>query len=190
MNTKYVGMATAYAIQYNLTSNDNKAEFLKVWDMVKLIEKDKRVAEVKLMKKASETIKLNSARREYGKLLTMCTHYAMLPDRYVNLHFITYENLSRVLGLVNRVKNHYKADMDKLIKLATVYEANMSSYRYNNNLDIRCKMLAEKLPALVKATKVTEEQALTYLDTVDISVKRAMLARLMADLAIEEELVA
>ena len=175
-------MASAYAIQYAYQSNDNKAEFLKVWDMVKAIPKESRVAEVKLMKKASETIKLNSARREYGKLLTMCTNYALLPDRHINLSSISYENLTRVLGLVNRVVKHYKGDMTKLEKLSTIYEVGMSGYRYNNNVENRCKELAEALPAIIKLKPVTTEDALLYLDTVDITVKTAMLDRLLADL--------
>lgn len=190
MNTKYIELASAYAIQYNYQSNDNKAEFTKVWDMVKTIPKPERVAELKLMKKASETIKLNSARREYGKLLTMCTNYAMLPDRYVSMSNVSFENLTRVLGLVNRVNKHYEGDMTKLEGISKVYEYGMSGYRYNNGLEAKCKALAEALPAIIDTKAITEEQALLYLDKVSITTKRAMLARLMADLHIEEEVAA
>ena len=183
-------LATAYSIQYNLNSNDNKQQFLSVWEVVKSIHKDSRVEEVKLMKQvAKEAIKLDSARREYNKLLSNIEAYALLPDRYINLSAISYENLVRVLKLVVRVTKYYDGDMTKIDTLSPVWESGMSSYRYNNALEEVCKKLNEALPAIV-VTKVTVESALLYLDGLDLTVKRAMLERLLADFHMTEEEVA
>ena len=183
MNTKYITLAQAYALNYSAQSTDNKTQFTNIWDVIKTIPKESRVAEVKLMKKASEdTIKLNSARREYKKLLTAVENYALLPDRHVNLMKVTFENLNRVLSLVGRVKKHYDGDMTKLGELTTVYKSDMSAYRYNNDYEKMCRKLADALPAKVELKMVSTEDALLYADTLDVTVKTALLERLLSDL--------
>lgn len=178
---KYVGLVTQYAIRYNLNSSDNKVEFFAMWDVVKVIPKEQRVEEVKLMKTAATAhIKLNSARREYNKLLTSVQAYALLPDRYINLTAISFENLSKTLRLVSRIAKHYDGDMTKLSIISAIWEHGMSAYRYNNVLEDKLLRVSEQCPALT-THKVTTEQALVYLDGVDIVVKQAMLERLLHD---------
>ncbi len=183
MNKLYITLAQTYAMSYSKHSTDNKAQFQGVWDTLKAIPKEERVAEVKLMKKASEsTINLDSARREYKKLLTMGENYAMLPDRHINLFKVTFENLKRALGLVNRVVKHYDGDMTKLVALSEVYKGDMSAHRYNNEYEKACKKLNEALPAKIELKAVTTEDALLYADTLGVAVKTALLERLLADL--------
>ncbi len=183
MNKAYITLASAFALSYSKHSTDNKAQFQAVWDTIKVIPKESRVEEVKLMKKASEsTIKLDSARREYKKVLTMAEQFAMLPDRHINLTRVTFDNLKRVLSLVNRVEKHYEGDMTKLVELTTVYKVDRSPHNYNNDYEKVCKKLNDALPAIVVQKAVTTEDALLYADTLGVAVKTALFERLLADL--------
>ena len=176
-------MASAYSLAYGLQSADNKSQFMGIWDVVKAIPKASRVAEIKLMKKASEeTIKLNSARREYKSLLTAVENYAQLPDRHINLTMVSYENLRRAIGLVSRVVKHYDGDMTKLTKLSEVYKSGRSAHNYNNEYEDACKKLAEQLPAVVDAKVYTPEEVLLYADKLDVTAKTALFERLLHDL--------
>jgi len=185
-NTEYVTIAQAFEANYKVHSESNKEQFLAVWEVAKRFEKKERVAQLGLMKKASEKIELNSARREYKALLTMAEEYASLPPMMVNLVAITFDNLSRVLRLVKRMNKHYEGDMNKLQPIA-IYEAGMSDFRYNNLLTEKCQRVSEKYPTITKAHVVTVEEALVYADTLNVTAKRALLERLMADLGIEVE---
>lgn len=183
MDKRYITLAQKFAINYSVHSTDNKAQFTDAWNIVKLFPKESRVAEVKLMKKASEaTIKLNSARREYKQLLTMVENYATLPERHYNLTKGTFENLSRVMKLVVRLNKHYEGDMSKLAPLGEVYTSDMSAHRYNNEYEKAVKKLLEAYPAIVTAKDMTVEQALVQADTMTIEVKTALLERLLTDL--------
>lgn len=182
-NVKYLRTAQLFEENYKAHSDDNKGQFKTVWDMVKTIDKDARVKEVKAMKKASETIELNSARREYKGVLNMTEQYALLPDRYVNLTAITYENLTRVLKLVARVVKYYEGDIEgKLEGVSTIYIDGMSPHRYNNLLEDKCKALATALPAITKEVELTDEAVLLYADKMSVANKTAMLERLLHDL--------
>lgn len=181
-NTTYLKLAQNFGHLYDAHSEDNKGQFKAVWAVVTTIPKANRIAEVKKMMKASETIALNSARREYKATVNMCKAYATLPDRTVNLTAVTFENLTRVLKLVTRVVKHYDGDLTKIESIGSIYLPGMSPYRYNNLVEAKCKALNEALPAPTQGSVMTIEQALVQADTMTVEVKTAMLERLMNDL--------
>ena len=146
VNTTYLKIAQDFERTYLQHSEDDRGYFLQVWGVVKEHKPKKRAEVAKAMVKTAETIKSDMARRNYKSLVNMVLVYSYLPDRYINLTYIEFENLKRVLRLVKRLKKYYSEGVEALKPISEIWESGMSDYRYNNLLAVELKQIAEDYP--------------------------------------------
>ncbi len=180
-------IVSSFNKNYTKESNNNKQEFTKVYDVLKI--EDTREGNTKELLELGKSIKLDSAKREFNALVRNVLMYVEV-NNLVNYGYVTYDNLKSMIKVAKYTKQHHEGDYSKISKIGNVWDKGMSAHRYNNELATCIIEVYESIKVEVTPHKVTIEESLVYIDTVGIGVKKAMLERLMSEFGYEVSEVA
>lgn len=172
-------IATVYNVVAGKVDNINKAEFNKVYELIKFEEG--RDEAVKALSEASKGITLESRKREFNRVLQMAIVYCSM-NKAVTYSLVSWDNLKTVVRLYRYVaKNYDEAICQRVIKELDVYSKGISMERYNNALETKARVLKELYKVAEVKKSVEFEQVLVEVDTLTQEEKRQLLARLMEE---------
>lgn len=178
-------LATMWQYKSRGIDDTNKVEFDKFYSHVKA--KDSREVATKALREASKSIVSDTQRRGFISMMNLAVGYAEV-NTVCNYSMIEWINLKRVVTFYKYVSKHHTEEVCAIVqdKLSKVYEKGMSPERYNNGLTALLDTLKEEYTVEI-VKEATVEEALMYVDNVSLSIKQAMLDKLMEELGYEME---
>jgi len=97
-------IVSSFGKNYTKESNNNKAEFTKVYDVLKV--KGTREGNVKELLELAKGIKLDSARRTFIAVVRNAIVYCEV-NNLVNFGYVTYDNLKSMIKTAKYVNQHH-----------------------------------------------------------------------------------